>query len=255
MLSTHAFFPAACIRIIEEPFILPEEMNLKVERLWQAEQQRRQKPLFNGQILSAVTISSEQILGRIVEYRHLIAQQVCPALFNALQIRPVAVSGLLICADGIVFGKRTNTVTQDAGLWELVPSGGIDASKIIQGELNYRTQILDELTEETGIPRDLVSNINPFCLINNTSSHVIEIALSMTSMLSKEMVLRVHKEQATKEYDELKIISIAELEAFMSDDAVRLVDVSAMLIKVFFHIEKTGERNKKTTSIVSDQSF
>ncbi len=233
MLSVHSFFPSASILVVDEPLFLSKEINTEVDRLWQAEQQSRGKTLFNGNILSAIKISPEQILGRILEYRHLIAQRACPALFEPLQIRSVAVSGLLECADGLVFGKRANSVTQDAGLWELVPSGGIDASKITQGTIDCRAQLLTELQEETGIHRDLVSNVLPFCLIEDNVSHVIEIGISMTSMLSAEMILRAHREKATEEYDELEIIPLEKIEVFIRDKALSLVDTSIMLIRQF----------------------
>lgn len=133
MLSVHQFFPMARIRISNISTPLSAEVEAEVEHLWQVEQQRRGKALFNGKILSAIEVSPQQIIGRIVEYRHLIAQRARPELFDVLNVRPVAVSGLFECADGLVFGRRAGSMTQDAGLWELVPSGGIDTSKAVGG--------------------------------------------------------------------------------------------------------------------------
>jgi len=133
MLKVTQFSASAIVQVNATPLTLSNVIEAEVERLWQAEQARRGKALFNGKILSAVEITPNGILGQIVEYRHLIAQRAQPELFGALNVRPVAVSGLLDCANGIVFGRRAGSMTQDAGLWELAPSGGLDTSKVAGG--------------------------------------------------------------------------------------------------------------------------
>ena len=234
MLSVHPFSPTACIRISNTISLLPNDVEAEVERLWQAEQQRRGKPLFNGSILSAIEISSHEIIGRIVEYRHYVAQRARPELFDVLKVRPVAVSGLLECADGVVFGRRAGSMTQDAGFWELVPSGGIDTSKADERtDVNYRAQILTELHEEIGINSDSVLSIRSFCLVEDIDSHVIDIGIAMVSPLSTDEVLRIHREAATKEYDELRVVPFADIDGFIQVEAMQLVGVSAMLIQHF----------------------
>lgn len=213
---------------------LPAAVESDVEHLWQAEQQHRGTSLFNGKILSAVEISPHRIVGRVVEYRHLIAQRARPELFDVLRVRPVAVSGVFECADGIVFGRRPGTVTQDAGLWELVPSGGIDTSEVPEGaEVDYRAQILTELHEEIGIGSDSVASIRPFCLVDDLDSHVLDIGIVMESPLSASEVLKIHREAATKDYDELRIVHRAEVDAFIQKEKSQLVGVSAILMERF----------------------
>lgn len=235
MLRVQEFLPTATVTVCGMTSTLPSSVEAEVESLWLAEQQRRGKFLFNGQILSAVSISSERIIGRVVEYRHLIAQRARPDLFDHLMVRPVAVSGLFKCADGIVFGRRSGTMTQDAGLWELVPSGGIDTSKGIKegGEIDYRAQIIAELQEEIGIDPSSVSLVRPFCLVEDPVSHVLDIGIALVSPLSYDSVRRVHHETAKKEYDELCVIPSTELDSFVKDKKSELVCVSRMLIEHF----------------------
>lgn len=218
---------------------LSADLENEVERLWLAEQNRRGKAIFNGRIMSASTVSSDGIHGYIVEYRHLIAQRAKPALFKDLQVRPVAVSGLFECADGIVFGRRAESMTQDAGLWELVPSGGIDTSKIHDAlhstvKIDFLPQILTELHQEIGIKSSFVSSVNPFCLVDDTDSHVLDIGISIESPLSADKVLRAHHVNATKEYDELRIVSHADVSDFIKHEALRLVKVSAELLQTYY---------------------
>jgi hypothetical protein len=224
---------------------LSNDLENEIEHLWISEQHRQDSALFNGRILSASIVSCNGIEGCIAEYRHLIAQTACPELFDYLRVRPVAVSGLLECADGIVFGRRAVSMTQDAGLWELVPSGGIDANKInddpeyLTVEIDIVSQLLTELHEETGIKSDSISGIYPFCLVDDTDSHVLDIGLVIKSSLSSDEILRAHRKNATKEYDRLRFIPRAEICKFIQEEASRLVGVSTVLIQHF--LETSGE--------------
>lgn len=232
MLAVHEWFSTSTVVLLDSTDTLPTAVQSEVEQLWQAEQQRRGKSLSNGRILSAVEISPQRILGRVVEYRHLIAQRARPELFDVLRVRPVAVSGMLECADGIVLGRRAATVTQHAGLWELVPSGGLDTSGVPEGsEVDYRAQILIELREEVGIDAEWVTSIRPFCLVDDLDSHVLDIGLGMDSPLSSAAVLNIHRERATKEYDELRVVAREAVDGFIQGEASRLVGVSARLIQ------------------------
>src|ERR1700733_13935178 len=102
MLAVHEWFSTSTVVLLDSTVTPSVSVQSEVEQLWQAEQQRSGKPLTNGRILSAVEISPQRILGRVAEYRHLIAQRARPELFDVLRVRPVAVSGVLECADGLV---------------------------------------------------------------------------------------------------------------------------------------------------------
>ena len=229
------------VSVVGEPPTLSAELENEVERLWLAEQNRRGKAIFNGRIMSASTVSSDGIHGYIVEYRHLIAQRARPELFKDLQVRPVAVSGLFECADGIVFGRRAGTMTQDAGLWELVPSGGIDTSKINDDIIKQSTvnvdflyQILTELHQEIGIKSSFVSSVKPFCLVDDTDSRVLDIGIAIESPLSYDEILTIHRNTATKEYDKLRLVPRSEINQFIQDKASQLVGVSMALLQHYF---------------------
>ena len=231
MLKVTDFSSSAVVRLSDSALVLPTALNAEVDQLWQAEQARRGKALFNGKIFSAVEITPDTIHGRIVEYRHLIAQRAKPELFEALNVRPVAVSGLFQCENGVVFGRRSGTMTQDAGLWELCPSGGLDTSKTAAGgKMDYCAQILTELQEEIGISPDVVTGIRPFCLVDDLDSHVIDIGIALTSQLSADEVIAIHRAAATKEYAELLIVPHDEVAQFLEDKRGQLVVVSAALL-------------------------
>jgi hypothetical protein len=220
--------------VLHDRFVVSGSVECEIERLWKMEQQRRAKPLVNGNILSAVSVSPLRILGRIAEYRHFIAQRARPELFEELRIRPVAVSGLLECADGLVFGRRAEGVTQEPRSWELVPSGGIDPNGLTATEgTGYLSQLLKELREEIGVESDSVSKTTPFCLVDDPDTHVLDIGVAMLSSLSGRTLHDLHRDTGSTEYGEIRVVPIAQIEAFIGNASLQLVPVSALLIQQF----------------------
>jgi hypothetical protein len=220
--------------VIDEKLELSPSMESEIERLWKAAQQDRAAPLINGRIFSATSVSPERILGRISEYRHYIAQRARPELFNVLKLRPVAVSGLLQCPEGLVFGRRAFDVTQYKGWWELVPSGGIDAAALpAEGNCDYIAEILKELHEEIGVDPDLLSTVTPFCLIDDLDTHVLDIGIAMSSSKPFAELLGMHRDAGSKEYNDLCCTPIAKLNDFINNPALQLVPASKALIQEF----------------------
>ncbi|NQV81933.1 MAG: hypothetical protein HQ495_15355 [Alphaproteobacteria bacterium] len=214
---------------------MPPIIGREVERLWQIERARRGNAVFNGPVLSAIEVSQGGIRVCLAEYRHLIAQRARPDLFEALNIRPVAVSGLLECIGGLVFGRRADAVTQHPGLWELVPSGGVEAhGESVGGTVDFRAHILKELEEEIGATRNDITAIKPFCIVEDSESHVIDIGVYLRSELTAEEIILRHWRSATREYDELQIVPRSEIANFVEKQQGQLVDVSIALIDTPF---------------------
>ena len=230
MLTAHAFLPTARIESLGPAPALAADLESEVERLWQAEQRSRGKPLFNGHILSATEVGPARIAGRRVEYRCLVAQRARPELFEALGVRPVAVSGILRCPDGVVFGRRARSSAQDPGLWELVPSGGVDMAGIAEaGLIDIRNQMLTELNEEVGLSAGQVTVSAPFCLIEDHESKVLDIGLALTA---PALTADIHYASSEREYDELAVIPQAGLKHFLEQVGTQLVSVSRMLLSL-----------------------
>lgn len=59
MLNVMSFSSSAAVRLNDTPLVLPAYLEVEVEQLWQAEQERRGKALFNGKIFSAVEIAPD----------------------------------------------------------------------------------------------------------------------------------------------------------------------------------------------------
>jgi hypothetical protein len=219
--------------VLDQPCEMPASLEAEVERLWGIEQLKRSQPLTNGSILSAVSISPHKILGRIAQYKQYIAQRARPELFDVLGIRPVAVSGVMECEDGLVFGRRADNVTQDAGLWELVPSGGIDVNGVTSAqEIDFLSQVLRELHEEIGVGDGAVARMTPFCLVDDLVSHVVDIGIAILCPLSLAALRRAQRE-ASDEYEEICAIPVEGIDTFIRSTAPELVPTSVTLARQF----------------------
>ncbi len=195
-----------------------------VDAIWEREQKSRARALFDGKLLSLIARDGAHLHGCLVDYRRFIAQRHTPALFPLLRVRPVAVSGLLMCRDGIAFGRRSAATTQDGGRWELVPSGGIDDSA---GDA--REQLLCELVEETGIPAASVEEIAAVALIEDESAHTIDIGYALRIALSATEIAHLHKGSASGEYDRIEIVAADALRRFLA--AQDVIAVSRALLR------------------------
>jgi hypothetical protein len=210
------------------PAVPPDEFE-RVEEIWRNEKVRRGDALFNGQLFSVQYACSSSIIGCLAEYKFFLAQRRDPSLWRALCIRPLAVQGVLLCADGVVFGLRADHVEQDAGQWELVPSGAIDGStRKPDGSIDLVQHVLVELVEETGIGAvEMKSPPRAFAMVNDADTHVSDVGFILRTSLSKVDVMIAFASLENREYVALEIIPIAQLAEFIKSRGQTLTRVSS----------------------------
>lgn len=232
MLKLHPFSSETSIEVMVDVPNLGADLNQRIQDIWDAEQANRGGLLFDGKLFSVDHVSENQITGRFVPYRSLIAQRVDPSLFEALKVRPLAVSGLLRCASGIVFGLRGDGLTQDGGLWELAPSGGVDGDSINgDGYVDLTRQIGVELSEELGLSLSQVTNVKPFCLIEDTDSHVFDVGLELCTDLGETDVRAAYENKASDEYEALNFVREDEVADFVDRQDKDVLPVSRLLLQ------------------------
>lgn len=217
---------AAFRLFVEESTGTSPALNAVIDQIWAAEQARRGGRLHNGAMLSLVRRDGDCLYARRTDYRHFIAQRREPRLFAELQLRTLAVSGLARSPLGLLVGQRCGQVTQDAGRWELVPSGGLSppagGSELESTGLVFE-QLSVELEEETGIPRASIEAAQAFALAEDTEAHVIDIGVELS--LSNFLAIR----DASAEYDRLLTVSVDAIADFCRDHDV--IPVSRALLK------------------------
>jgi hypothetical protein len=210
--------------------IVPPAVAAKIDKIWQAEI-ARSRPPFNGSLFSVVSHEPRLISGWRAEYKSFVAQRREPSLFDVLKVRPLAVTGLLLCPDGVIFGKRSSNVEQDKKLWELVPSGGVDGSLLRpDGSIDLGSQLLMELTEETGIEHEQIAGQpKPFVLVEDKMSHVLDAGVMLRTDLSGQNIAETFSRLASHEYTELQVIAVERLRHFAKTKG--LAAVSAALLE------------------------
>lgn len=209
----------------------------EVESLWQEAKAERGDGLFNGGILSLDGIEDGCLKCSATEYKFFLAQRRKPSLFSLLKIRCLAVSGLLQCHDGLVLGQRSLATTQDAGCWEFVPSGGIEPSAVKNGtdNIDFISQLRAELFEETGIDWKHVVDSHPVLLVEDEKNRVVDIVVRLyCPELSREQVLELHRNLASREYEQIAVVSAQELS---KSGAYRLSELSTLLLRAILNAD------------------
>ena len=195
-----------------------------LERIWRRDLADPDRLLFNGTLFSVAAIEKGRIAGHFIEYRRYHAQRREPGLFPELRVRPLAVTGLLEIAEGIVFGCRGTAVAQESGAWELAPAGGIDRDAVIDGKIDPATQIVLELHEELGIESRQLTRIDPFCVLEDTESHVIDFGIALAAD-RKATDLR-----PSPEYSKVKAVPPAAIPEFAASLGSSLTLISRLLL-------------------------
>jgi hypothetical protein len=229
MVTVHALSPNVEVIAGSEAPALPPALEAEITATWNAERTRRYG-LIDGLIFSVERFSAARIEGRYVPYRRLVAQRADPTLFADLRVRPLAVSGVLTCKGGIVFGRRAADVADDPGRWELVPSGGVSPDSAGPGRrVDLGRQIRAELDEEMGLKSADVSSLKVICAVEDDKTRVIDVGIAIMSPLISAEILARHGRNVSREYSELAVVSRRNLPEFVTARAV--IPVSRALLE------------------------
>jgi hypothetical protein len=223
----HEVVPGLRVTVTRPMPDLPSALDSEVERLWRIASARVAAggagALFNGRVFSADTIAADAITGHLTEFRRIVAQMERPGLHAELRVRPLAVCGVLRCADGVVFGRRHAGAIYQADMWQLPPAGSVDAHAVgADGVVALDRQLLSELREEIGLTPDEVDSPMPLCVVEHPGSHVCDLGMALRSQLDGAAIRAAHAERGDGEYPTLRIVPVEDLPAFLAEagDAV-----------------------------------
>lgn len=233
MYTTTLFSGLPRVLAVQAAAPLAPALEARVDMAWRRAQAAApgERP-FNGSIVSVVRASKDEIDVEITEYRRFLAQHSDRGLAAELRLRPLAVSGLLVCADGAVFGRRSPNNAEAVGQWELAPSGGVDARTLQVGQaINAVDQILVELEEELGVSRRFVERAEMFCMVQAAESGTVDLGIELsTPTLAAGKLLQAHRTCGSKEYSEVVVVPVAELDRFVLTEGHRIVPTSMSLL-------------------------
>jgi hypothetical protein len=211
-----------------------------VEKIWQAERRRRGSKLFNGTVFSVDECADGTVMGRFIEYRRFLAQVQRPDLFPELQVRPLAVTGLLQNAEGLFFGRRNPGAAQQPDCWELVPAGGIDRTTLTNlGEVDPREQILLELQEEVGLDRGSVARPRLVAFCEEPEHHVFDLVWELETSLKSIAVTTAQAKLSNPEHQQILCIRWKDVAGFLADHQATL---AAGIFDLINHIAPQKQR-------------
>ena len=221
-MFVHELVTGLRVQVVRPMPDLAPAVDAEVERRWRIACARVAAggagALFNGRVFSADTIAPDLMTGHLTEFRRIAAQMERPALFDALRLRPLAVCGVLRCADGMVFGRRHAGAIYQADMWQLPPAGSVDSHAVgADGAVALGRQLLSELREELGLlPEDVDAPV-PLCVVEDPESHVSDLGMALRSALDGNAIRVAHAERGNGEYPTLRIVPIEDLPDFLAD--------------------------------------
>jgi hypothetical protein len=214
------------VRVVGEVVDVPLGLRERVDELWELECARRPE-LTDGTILSVRGVSGGIVLVQPCPYRAFIARERDATMRHELGISAIGVSGvLMLTCDGIlgvVAGRRAATVTEYAGAWELVPSGGLGPSLVgIDGLVDAVGGLFDELEEEADISRGAVAHVRHLGLVRDVAQDGYDVCFA----------LHVHDGVvgAMPEYDETVVLAPRDAIALFSHPSEHVVPTSCVIL-------------------------
>jgi len=212
------------------PAVAPDLLP-RLEAHWQAAQEKAGGRLFDGLVFTLTATTPPRLEGAFIRYKALLAQTREPSLYPHLGIHALSVCGALECADGIVFGRRSEHATYQPGMWQLPPAGSVDTSARRNARIDPVAQILSELEEEVGLKAGDVTAAEPFCLVVHPDTRYHDIGIRLRTPLSGAEVQARQQGAIHREYSELRIVAKRDLPAFCHDNGRQIVPTAHILLQ------------------------
>jgi hypothetical protein len=233
MITVKSLPDGLSITEVSAPAAPAPDILRRIETLWDQEQARRGQALTNGRIFSLDRRGGATFTAWETQYKWWIAQRRDPGLFEALAVRPLAVSGVTRLADGLLFARRSGATTQDAGLWELAPSGGLDPTcRRPGGDLAAAWQLLNELEEELNISEgSLAGPPRAFAVMEDDIDHVVDIVFELNISQNSRQVDEIFRKMANREYTELGVVEERTAAAIFAQQSRPMSPASSALLE------------------------
>jgi hypothetical protein len=173
---------------------------------------------WDGSLLRVTGFSDTEITVVPSSYGHLAAARRGDTTGDPLFL---AVTGVTRIGEGIVLGKRANSVT-DGGAWEFAPSGGVQS-------LPIEHQILTEATEELGVPVRALSVGKPIALWADAGAFTADVVIPLRVNLSAAEFLRIF---TAGEYEKVEVVHADQVKAFLQERSLQITAVTDFVISL-----------------------
>jgi 8-oxo-dGTP pyrophosphatase MutT (NUDIX family) len=232
MIQVHPLKPDVRLEAAAAASLEPE-VAAAVDRIWTHEMAARGAGLFDGPIFSLAGQAPDRLVLQPATYRRLIASRRDPALARRIGLRPLGVTGLLLCPDGVVLGRRGAKVHVEPGRWEPAPAGALD-------ELDWGAVVRRELREELGLEPEAVSPPSAVALVEDHESGVCDILCRLRTDLAAADIRAAWRRIGTDEYDELAVVAPGALPGFLAGNAASLLPALAPMLAAAGLMRESG---------------
>jgi len=220
---------APVIRVEDTVAPVDRDVAARIAEIWKSGQAVPGSAKHDGTLVSLVSRTKDEWQCLRVAYSWFFAQRREPSLFEKLKVRPLAVTGLITCGDGYLVGRRGGKVEQDAGLWELLPAGGLDEAAIRPDDTIDPIKGLSiEWTEETGCPAGFIG-IDPKIVawVEDQETHVVDLVIEAGCNQPFEVVEECFRNADSDEYTQIACLSASQI---MSGTKGRFAGVSKLIV-------------------------
>ena len=97
------------------------------------------------------------------------------------------------------------------------------------GSFSFQEQLKREIQEELGVRAETMAELKAFGVVHDTLDHVYDIGVFVNISQSSQDICSVFANTKNREYDQLKVVPLSELEEFLKSSKV--VPVSTELIR------------------------
>ena len=223
------------ISIVDDVFRPSQEIENAVNLIWKSAIVKQNFRLKNSKVLRFLEKLDNTIFAQVCEYKYFYAQSKHPDLFALLNITILAVSGITICGNSIVIGKRSVNSLQDPGSWELTPSGSIEVPDLLlKIDTNCaKDQVIVELEEEIGVLSREIENISFIGCLRDTDAHVIDLLFAVKITTSRKELHSRFLYTISDEYTVIRIIDLRLVSIFFWFKWTRVVASSRALLRSY----------------------
>lgn len=228
--------------MVEEGGVKYQKFADEVNGIWEEARSETGNELHNSKILVFDDLVKDDILivrGEFIEYKYYLAKFRKPEI--GYVIEPVGVSGLVEIEYSderyVLFGRRSEQLTQYTNHYELVPSGSIDIELLSEdGTVDYEGALRREFEEETGVNVDFITSLTTLGLIYDDNSGVYDVCSVIHLNCDLEVVLEGVRNSF--EYVEPEFIAVSELVNFIGSVEL-IVPTSLSLLDLYMNSHKS----------------
>jgi hypothetical protein len=118
------------------------------------------------------------------------------------------------------------------GEMEFVPSGGLDRKFADEGgQIDYKAQLLEEFVEETGLPREIVTNISEFGVVFDKNDKVYDICCQIDIETTREKIKESFKN--SEEYGEPVFVELEKLKTYLDQTSEKIIPTSKAIFAIY----------------------